>query len=549
MALTPDIKTTFDRVNGLVVIEDITDYAAQGVNVNVDTVEGFLKAEVNTGSGWQVFYNNLSGATPDIDPPTNYINTTNINIPLIGSLPLPANYRITYFVDVNAGADQGTEEFEYEYKFKDPEICINDTVDCQCSKITSVDVTNYAVPYATLVSTTRNHTLYPPPTSGISPLSANLVTLVYTPIYTGTWTSEVVATLTYLQDDGLYIEVELAGSREFVVSCDTTLSKIICCLTQIDKTYRNYLCKSQVKAENYAQTVVEPTWHYLTLFLAATTAGNQNKAAEAYQKILDYSGCEDCKCNDSPSLVTGCSGGGGNANVVVVESQDNSIDVTQSVIGGTTTFNIEVSSALQTLINNIGNSVNVVGVAPYITVTSAGSNPKVFTVAYTGPTPHTNQIVEKQIVINPPDPLSLNPNYMTLTVYEIANTGPNVAPTPHSYKLGFTTPNTQADKALIYVADFLDGTASKRFIAQAQLNKRFNDSQVPANPPQPPDSALSTVENVFVQVLHTSVQSSTGNVVLRLVDAQGVPYELSKIALLMAPNKPFVISLTISITA
>lgn len=545
---TVNIKTTFDRVNGHIVIQDLTDYAGQGVNLALNSAEGFLKIEYNTGGGWNTIYYNLPGPAPDINPPNFYVNQFDINIPLSNDLPLAATYRVTYVVNISGTFDSASTEVEYEYYFKDPEICIQTTLDCECSKITSVDITNYDVAYATVNNITRAHTLYPPPASGWSPLTLNVVTLVYTPIVTKTWTAEVISTVEYVQDNGLFVTVELSGSKEIDAVCDTNLGKILCCLTQIDKTYNAYLCKSPVKAENYAQTVVEPTWHYITLFLAAQTAGDQTKAAAAYQNILDYSGCGDCKCNDSPSLVTGCGsgGGGGSSMVYAVESQDGSIDVTQSVLGNTTTFNIEVSTALQNIINNIGNAVNVVGTAPDITVTSAGTNPKVFTVAYSGPEVHTNQIVQKQIVINPFNAGSLNPNYLVMNVYELTNQGPNVATAPHTYKLGFSVPNTGTDCALIYISNFLNGTGAKRFVVNAMLNRRYIDLNVPSGPPAGAQSFLFAPRVINVEVFHTDYNSATGSVVLRLVDASGNAWTLTKLNQAMA-GKPLYISLDIII--
>lgn len=542
---TVDIKTTFDRINGHIVIQDLTDYAGQGVNLGTSPAEGFLKVEYNTGSGWNIIYNNYAGPTPDINPPNNYVNQVDINIPLSNGLPLVATYRVSYLVNITGPIElSASTQVEYEYYFKDPEICLQTTVDCQCSKLTSVDVTNYQVAYATVNSITRAHTLYPPPASGWSPLTLNVVTVVYTPIVTNTWTSELISTVSYVQDNGLYVTVELSGSKEVNVVCDTNLGKILCCLTQIDKTYNAYLCKSPVKAENYAQTVVQPTWHYITLFLAAQTAGDQTKAATAYQNILDYSGCGDCKCNDAPALVTGCGSGsgGGSSMVYAVESQDGSIDVTQSVLGNTTTFNVEVSSALQNIINNLGNAIDVVGAAPDITVTSAGSNPKVYTVAYSGPEVHTNQIIQKQLIIQPP---SGSPgNFMDLVVNEIANQGPNVATPPHTYKLGFTSPNLSTDLALIYISGFITAPSSKNYIVNASINKMYNNNQIPLAPPAGANSALAAAQNIRLEVFHSYGASTSGLVVLRFVDPQFNPYTLGALTFL-AGNRPITVSLDI----
>jgi hypothetical protein len=181
-------------------------------------------------------------------------------------------------------------------------------------------------------------------------------------------------------------------------------------------------------------------------------------------------------------------------------------------------------------------------VAPEITVTSAGTNPKVFSVAYTGAEPHTNQIIQKQLVIEPP---SGSPgNFMDLTVYEIANQGPNVPTAPHTYKLGFISPNTSSDFALVYISNFITAPLSKRYIANATINKLVGNSNVPLGPPAGASSLIGQAQNIRVEVFHSYTASTSGLVVLRFIDPQGNPYNLAALSLFMNGN-PLTVSLDI----
>lgn len=526
----------FDRILGKIIVQDTTDYAAQGIVFGPDVVKGFIKLEYDAGNGYIVIYNNLAGVTEDLLPPGS-IDFSSQDIPLDSDgKPIRAKYRVTYLVNITGSAEYtNQDEFEYEYTFTDPEICIDTAVDCASSSLTSVDITDYDTGGVTAQSITRAHTHYAPPTSGISDTTANLVTLVSTPIAQTTWTVEVIATVVYQQDDGLNIVVEFEGIKEVQVVCDTKLSKVLCCLTQIDKTYQNYLTKNPTKAANYAETVVKPTWHYITLFLAATQAGNATKAASAYQNILDYSGCDGCGCNDEATLVVATSPNtpGG---TYVVDSPGNTIDVTQEVAGSVTTFHLEVGASIMNIINNISSLVSVAGDGTYLTVVQTGTAPVLFTVSYTGPVIHTHQKVQKRFKIAPYDPLSFDPNYMVLTCDEIYNAGANVAATPHTYQLGLSSPNGLTDLAIIRVTNFLNGGTAKNFIATAQINRRWDA----------PTTAYYSYSELRAEVFHTDLSSSTGLCLIRILDSQNNPMPLSKLNSMMF-GSPTYISLDITI--
>lgn len=502
------IKSTFNLVTKTIDIEDITDYTALGVNNAL--AFGFLKIEYNVGSGNVVLYNNLGGVTPDID-----LSVTTDATPILYPLdsngnPLPAQYTITYnYINNDPLLDYDfTKTFTYTYEFTAPEICISGQVNCLTSTIKSTDLTDYnSVAYATLQLLSRTHTLYPPPTSGLPTTSNSLNVLTVSPVYTTTWTSEIVSEVTYLKNDGLYIFAELSGTKEIEVVCDVTLSKILCCLYQVDKNYNNYLCKNPVKATNYAETVVIPTWRYLVLYLAAITAGNATKAADAYAKVLEYSGCDDCDCTDDVTLVVPSSGGGGANQTYSVTSPDNSIDVVTVVVGSNTEFQIQVSPSITNIINNLGNAISVVSGDAYINVVASGSNPKVFTVTWSGPPPHEEQLIQKQFAIT----LLGGTPYLDLVVTEINNVGPDVAPLPHSVEIGNVPvgTNQSTDLAQIKVSGFLAAGAPKNYIAQANIIKR-NTGGTPNN---------FSVSQCQAEVFWNDSPSVTGECYIRFINS------------------------------
>lgn len=523
MALTQlAIKTTFNRITGFITIEDITDYLAQGVDVNSDTVEGFLKLEYNAGAGWVALYNNIGGVTPDITPPGSYVNAVDISIPLgTDDLPLPVAYRVSYNVVVTGGVEtELTNEFEYEYTFEDPEICIDATVDCGSSTLTSEDITDYEVDGTTIISISRAHKHYPPPTSGLSVTGpANLVTLSSSPIATTTWTVEEITTLTYLQDDGLYITLELSGSKEVAVTCDTKLGKILCCINNIDRTYQSLLCKNPVKAQNYFDTTVGPIWHYMTLFLAASQGGNGTKAATYYAKILEYSDCDGCSCTDTVTLVTAENSGGNSNYTYVVDSPLGTVEVTQEVNGSVITFHLEVSASILNIINNIQNLVNVVG-GTDITVVAAGTNPIVFTVSYTGNAVPTQQYVRKQLVIIPGDG-SLGANFLEIDKdLEILTFGTEVKPVgDHNVFLGQTSPNQSTDWALLGVSNFLDNVA-KNYIAFGEVMRKDDTA----------NGVPSDLKDIGIECFWFDPTSLTGNLIFRFYSpVTGQPYTLQQL--------------------
>lgn len=532
MAVTQTtIFAGFDRVLNKLVIADTTDYAAAGIDFGAgNTVAGYFKFEYDIGNGWVVIYNNLGGVTPNTTPPS-VVNFNDIDLPLdTDGKVLKATYRITYVINVSAAEEYTvTTYFQYVYNFEDPKICLDKEVDCGSSQITSNDVTNYDVPGTTTTSIQRQHTWYPPPTSGLNPVTGTVATLVYSPITNiGTWTAELISNVVYLQPDGLNIVIQLTGVKETVVACSTKLSKVLCCLTTIYNQYQDLASSNDAKAALFMKQILKPTWEAVVLFLAAQSVGNKNKMAFAYAEVLEASQCGDCSCNDDINIIQPETTGGTGFSYQV-DSPLNTVAVTQSTAGNVITFHLEVSPSILNIINNIQNLVRVEGDGTYITVTQSGTAPVIYTVSYTGPAIHTQQLVQKQIILYM-DPLSFDPNYMKMEVNEINNVGANVAATPHTVLLGLNAPNGPTDIAIVRIQNFLNNVAAKKFIVNASLNRRYTI----------PVLAYLGAQTLKVECFHIDGDSLLGLVQLRVLDSMNNVVDLAKLASIIGTNRLYI---------
>ena len=543
MALTTlSVKTTFNRVTGKIIIEDTTDYSGQGVDVTTANLEGYLSISYDIGGGNVVIYNNIGGSTPDITPATSLVSVADIDIPLSNdNTPLPAEYTVTYNVISGTLPADVTDAFQYTYSLTDTTISIASKVDCLSSSITSDDDTNYDVDGVTISALTRAHTLFPPPASGLAVMGPlDLKTLVYSPIATTTWSSEVVTTVTYIQGDSLNITVQYSGSKEFAATCDVNLSKIVCCLVGIDNEYEALECKNPTKAAIFKTNTIDPTMRHLTLFLAAQSAGNYDKMTSEYQKILDASHCtEDCGCNSSqPTIVQilGSGGGGGGGSIYVVDSPSNNISVTSEVVGNTTTYHLNLSSALLTAISNIRQYTASTTTPAYINVTTTSGNPTNFRVNWVGGALPVGGVQRLFI--------GMIKNNSTPTPYYNA-----ASAIINNYGNGLNTTNTifvgsavgaSSEVALIQITGFLNNTIYP--------NGTLLNTHVTLNAKSNSVPSFTDNVNLGVEMLWYDKLDPYGKIILRFVNpVTGNPYTLGDLDGIVGSTDYILVSLTISV--
>jgi hypothetical protein len=539
-------NTTFNRNTGKIVVTDTTNYLNYGIDISnpANFVNGRLRITYTTNSGASVLYDNLGGLTPDIELVGGVLVWNgDINIPLTtAGVPLPAEYTVYY--EVASGYDGNGDDFVstatniYQYDIADPSICIETSVDCATSTATSVDTTKYEIPNATVISVVRAHTQFPPPASGYAVNGPyNLVTVTYTPIVTTTWTAEVVSTITYLLTSGLYVIVNLSGVKEFQVVCDTNLSKILCCLTDLQKQYEALECTNPVKAENFRANRLDPTLQHLVLFLAAQTAGNQTKMDQQYAAILQVSGCsESCNCNGTtPTLVSPSQGGP--AAMFIVDSPLGTIQVQTTVNGNLTTYSLELSAALQAAIAAIDHTVVTTGTPTYLNLTSnTVGNTTTYNINYLPPAnPIGFSICSKRIFIDLSAPGTFPAAYLPITWVQIGATGTGInAIGSHFIGLGTSSPNAATDYAVITVSGIL-ATPTNPYSVTAQVMSRYT-------------SVSNTVAyDIACEVLFSNL--TNGTITLRLVNpVTGQPLRLSDLITANAFNamKELYITLTIN---
>lgn len=498
--------TTFNRVTNYIIYEDTTDWAAEGIDFNVgDTVVETITVSYQTSSGTVV------AGSGTIDP--NVATSGNIClIPLTGDdKPLPTNYTVEVSAVVTpfgGAAGTFTKSFSYTYSLTDPTMCLETTINCSGGTITSEDTTDYGS-YSSL---TRAHTLYPPPASGASAVTANLSEITATTLYTTTWTASCISTVTYVGSDGLVVIAELQGTKEVAVLCDNNLNKIECCLEKLNDNY-NYLVDSGslTQAKVMLETRINPTFRALSLYLTALTAGNANKMQKNYTAMLNYSGCsEDCGCSSTvPSLVVPTTTSTTN---FVVDSPDNSIAVVPDINGTITTFHIQVSAALQAAIGNLHNTT-VTSNDGTVTVTPSGNKNYDLSIPVNNNT-LVNQLVKHLLLTN-------TTGNFTLSVSDLINSGTAwIANASQVYAKSATA----TDIAVITCTNFINLNALSAivdYVASSNI-MRVNAAAVNTN-----------TANIVAEVFWFDETADNGDLRIRITDNNGTPYtwaDLSTIA-------------------
>ena len=525
-------NTTFNRTLAVpeIQVTDTTNYTTQVPPYNFlldSTFQGRLRITYNVGSGEVPIYDNLNGISPDFLPDgvtaggVQYVGPT-IVLPLdTNGKPLPAEYKVTYkvnvTVDVNIIPNQSYEVITvntYNYSMVDPAPCLEVVVNCLASSLSSTDDAVYDIQGATY-TITRQHTLYPPPASGAAVQGpANLQTLIYSPIVTTTWTAECISTVTYTFQDGLIVIVTIEAVKEFAVSCDTNLSKILCCLINVQKEYEAMECVNPVKAEIIKSSKLDPTLQHLTLFLAAQQAGNVTKMTSEYAAIIEASGCgEDCGCGgDTPSIVQVTNPAAIPNMTYAVSSPLGTISVVPSVVGNVTTFNIDLSTALQNILNSVGSTTVSTTTPSFLSVTQTGLAPNYnYQVDFiSGSTSNVNQ-VSKLLVIDPTKDDTID--YLEFTKYDVVNQGPNVNPVgSQSVLLGTTVPNQSTDPAVVILSTILDTNTLPKIV---QANVMRTDNTI----------VYTNVKNLEAEVFYTDL--TTGVIYIRFYNPiTGTPYTL-----------------------
>lgn len=440
---------------------DATDWAANGITLGTDTVNLYFRLRITTSLGTTTLYDNLSGPTPDI-----IVVSAGQQAQLLNMIPtgqdsdiVQGTYELTIRAEGSGPAIDSFDELGYEsytLNYTWPEVCIKTGVFCDKSQVQSDDISDYGI-YATNIS--RSHTLYPPPASGapsqVTPLPVN----VYGPnIWSKTWTAQIISVVTFTFADNFVVYKQLDNAKEFEVVCSREICSVMCCVTKMFRKYEVMWGRQGTgDGKDYFSRVVIPGMMHAMAFLLHQNCGRTQAAAAEVALLKQITGCGECdECGDDEPLIILPTVGSGNLQVVV-DSPLGTVTVTPEVISNVQYFHLEVSAAIQQIINQFkaitmsSDNLALLRVAPYIDSVDGHINWVL--------SPQTAGLIKNQIsyrvkIYANPSPAIGQPEFLLSNVLVKVNGDKVQEPT---FGLGNTTPNTLTDYAVMDVSDFFAG--------------------------------------------------------------------------------------------
>lgn len=475
MLTSIDYKVTFDLTAApkTFIFEDLTDYVSQSV-LEAD-VTGILEC---TGPDGTVFYQNLNYASPDIDVDVSRLNSTVINIPLLGNGEVePGNYSFKYSVQDSSDSTIVFLEKTFEFCYVSPNVTVEMSADCVAPNLRSNDTTNYVVENIT-PTIVRQHTVRFPLGSGEADLvSANkqIDTAIF---YTQTNQSEVISNLSYDYGGGIFIQDVVTGTTELDVQCDSSLCDLYCCLYSLYKRWQEALCVNSVEAERLQDRFVQAE-AIRNLIKDSLECGKGENVSELTSKVLALGDCEPgCGCADGePVPVFGLGGSSGSSAITVVDA-GTGINVVSNVVGDTTTYTVSIDPAILDLINNATNVAVLAGTGGITVDTNVVSGQTQYTINNTQTQPGMVSVVYNIIIQDAASP-SLGVN--TENVYGDSRfQSPTLTNT-------FTVFNDWLSQNTNFLVDgFLDGATNYSVTAQVVNILASKRGQPPTSVPSEP---------------------------------------------------------------
>jgi hypothetical protein len=360
MSLTStSFTTTFDLTVSpkLFKFTDTTDYATQGITLS------WVKSVLTiTGPGGAIFYTNSNYSTPDINPSVSLNNAIPILLQLdANGNPIQGAYTVVMTSRVTDGVTTPydvVKSYSFNYEYSSPTVAINQSVNCVSPLFTSTDETVYTINNV-IPTITRNHSLYFPVGSGLSNIigsTAQTITRGASQFANGTQTTHITTDLLYNFGNSLYVQDSVTGVLEIQVSCEWTC-KITCCLKALNNRMESQRC-SNYPAFLQTKDIFTQVMGKVTLIMQLISCGQESEVNSIITQIQELANCtDDCCGKDTPSLVTGISGGSGSSAVVEVVSGGSPVSVSSTTAGDTTTYYIDIDSAFVTTVNNSYNTV------------------------------------------------------------------------------------------------------------------------------------------------------------------------------------------------
>jgi len=344
---------------------DTTDYAGAGA-AHADTIIGLL--QVLDPSGAILYQNaNFGQATPSSGDLTPYatVPVTFIDIALpvdpATNLPEQGNYTVNYQLYVHQASGttlNGTYTTQKIYNVCPiiPRVCIEVEVDCICGKYTSVDATNYGA----YTSLTRVHTVKYPGGVPLAP-EVSALTNITAALYTGTYTSIVISTVTFTDANNNILTFIVSGSVEEKINCAKSICDVSCQIFTLQDAYFAALNSNITLARQYKAQLDEITFlmQGITMAMDCGQTDRVNSLLDRVYTVGNFTpagcGCSD----DEPRLVSGC------GNVVTGNtysmSASNGLTVFTNTSGSNTQFQIKINDGLYNVFNGLTKTVLVEG--------------------------------------------------------------------------------------------------------------------------------------------------------------------------------------------
>ncbi len=413
IVLASGASATDNFYNNLYVI--ITGGTGSGQTRRVSAYNGTTKI-ATVSVAWGTNPDNTSTykfSFSDLVPQAALTNQTLINLSLSqGGVPIAGTYQITYTVkDINTGV-YAVDAQSFNFSFVAPAVDLTQQVNCLIPQLTAIDNTNYVVNGVT-PTIVRTHTLYPPASLSLPPITGTGTDLAITNFYTpATYEHTLSSVLTY--DFGTYqVTVTVTGQQFINVTCSNDLCDIFCCVKTLWNNYIDNKVSNPTQANIYLSKLTQVT-SIMELIRQAYECSQGDSVAPYIAEILQIANCTPgCGCTgNAPIPVTGL---GGNGTTVVV-SQGNGITVTSNTVGSTTTYTVSISNSILNAINNIPVAATVVG-ATNITVVESPTGTWTVTGATVTALADTQLPTTTSIVVTP--------NGSPVTDYDVQYVGRN----------------------------------------------------------------------------------------------------------------------------
>lgn len=274
---------------------------------------------------------------------------------------IQGNYRVETSVNYDAGDGNPahTESFyldyTYNYCYTAPVMDASLEFDCECSKVTSIDVTDYESPSVL----TRAHSLYYPdgvePTPTYNPVTVTTAVNVISPIYSGLWRQKIVSSVTYNAPNNFYVCDVLTWETTKAAQCDVNLCDAMCGIEKLNDRYLA-VAGSDPKKANDLFIQISNVWGQMVMFVNAQKCGLNVAAAKHLAAIYSIGGfLPGCGCDDGqPHLIIPTCGGGGGATVVIAEGVG--IVAPSTVSNGIITYTVALAAAYKNKIDALFNT-------------------------------------------------------------------------------------------------------------------------------------------------------------------------------------------------